>query len=361
MGSVAKMTDRTMPITSKRIPLIAAALALVLLATPALAAGKFTVVIGGKITSVETVDGPGGKMVHAKAVAEMARASGYGLSLDAGSGILSLTRGGGEVDDAFRGFKSGVTFVVDGKIVKVASKAAGGAPYVGSKDLKKVAELLGFEADLEGTVLGLTLSAGASTPAVATGVPGSGIGGDFMNIVQGAAGGTGLAGGSSPYNAPAHDGSVCGYMDSQRVLWTSTEPNVFEKETFQRLADLWSKKDGPAGNPADLQLFEKTLKGFHQKAQARLKGTKESMPPLPARPWYDASVTYLVKVDDILKLTFDMIRVMKLPEEKQKAEFEQLKKNMERIKRMDVEQKALGTTQVDETYGVRERNGCSPP
>lgn len=330
-----------------------------------LAAGKFTVVIGGKITSVETVDGPGGKMVHARAVAEMAKASGYGLSLDAGSGILSLTRGGGDVDDAFRGFKGGVTFVVDGKIVKVASKAAAGAPYVGAKDLKKVAELLGFEADLEGTVLGLTLAAGSGT-AVASGgnnavpgLPGNGIGGDFMNIVQGAAGGTGLAG--SPYNAPAHDGSVCGYMDSQRVLWTSTEPNVFEKETFQRLADLWSKKDGPAGNPADLQLFEKTLKGFHQKAQARLKGTKESMPPLPARPWYDASVTYLVKVDDILKLCFDMIRVMKLPEDKQKAEFEQLKKNIDRIKRMDVEQKALGTTQVDETYGVRERNGCSPP
>jgi hypothetical protein len=325
------------------------------------------VVIGGKISSVETVDGPGGaKMVHAKAVADMARASGFGLSLDAGSGIISLTRGGGEVDDGFRGFKGGVTFVIDGKIVKVASKAAAGAPYIGSKDLRKIAESMGFEADLDGTVLALTLAAG-SNPAVANaggntgipGLPGGGVDNDFMNIVQGAAGGTGLAG--SPYQAPRHDGSVCGYMDSQRVLWGSTEPNVFEKETFQRLADLWSKKDGPAGNPADLQLFEKTLKGFHQKAQARLKGTKESTPPLAARPWYDASVTYLVKVDDILKLTFDMIRVMKLPEDKQKAEFEQLKKNMERIKRMDVEQKALGTTQVDETYGVRERNGCSPP
>lgn len=338
---------------------------------PALAAGKFTLVIGGKITSVETVVGPKGvKMVHARAVAELARASGFGLSLDAGSGIVSLTRGGGDVEGAFRGFKSGVTFVVDGKIVKVASKAAGGAPYVAAKDLKKVAELMGFEADLEGTVLALTPAAGAggSGTAVASGgaghdpipgLPGGGLGSDFMNVVKNAAGGTGIAG--SPYSAPSHDGSVCGYMDSQRELWTATEPNAFEKQTFQRLADLWSKKDGPAGNPADLQLFERTLKGFHQKAQARLKGTRDSNPPMPARPWYDASVTYLVKVDDILKLCFDMIRVMKLPEDKQKAEFEQLKKNIDRIKRMDTEQKALGTVQVDETYGVRERNGCTPP
>ena len=68
-----------------------------------------------------------------------------------------------------------------------------------------------------------------------------------------------------------------------------------------------------------------------------------------------------MKVDDILKLSFDMIRVMKLPPDKQQAEADQLKKNIDRIKRMDTEQKALGTTQVDETYAVRERNGCTPP
>lgn len=329
-----------------------AAVAFLLLAMPAVvaAAGKFTLVIGGKITSVETSDG---KLVHAKALAEMARAGGFGLSLDAGSGIVSLTRGGADVDDGFRGFKTGVTCVIDGKIVKVASKAVGGAPYIASQDLKKIAELLGFEADLEGTVLALTPGSGASSPVVTSKSPemGGGLGSDFMKVVAGASG----------QAAPAHDGSVCGYMDSQKVLWLSTEPNALEKETFQRLADLWSDKKGPKGNRADLDLFEKTLKGFHAKATTRLKGTRDSSPPAPARAWYDASVTYLMKVDDILKLSFDMIRVMKLPEDKQKAEFEQLKKNMERIKKMDTEQKAIGTTQVEETYAVRERNGCSPP
>lgn len=330
---------------------------------PALAAGKFTVVIGGKITSVETVDGAGGKMVHAKALGDMARASGFGLSLDAGTGIISLTRGGADVDDAFRGFKTGVTFVIDGKIVKVSSKSVAGMPYIGAQDLKKVSELMGFEADLEGAVLALTPSAApANNTGGAAALPGGGMNSDFMKLVQGASGQTGLTGGAASYTAPAHDGSVCGYMDSQKVLWLSTEPNALEKETFQKLADKWTDKANKGkGNRGDLELFEKTLKGFHGKATARLTGTRDSNPPAPARAWYDASVTYLVKVDEILKLSFDMIRVMKLPEDKQKAEFEQLKKNIDRIKKMDTEQKAIGTTQVEETYAVRERNGCSPP
>jgi hypothetical protein len=182
------------------------------------------------------------------------------------------------------------------------------------------------------------------------------VGGDIMRLMSGGMGGTG-----AQATAPPHDGSVCGYMDSQKVLWSATEPNAFEKETFQRMADLWSKKDKTPGNKADLELFERTLAGFHEKAKARLKGTLESKPPAAAIPWYDASVNFLKKVDDILKLAFDMIRVMKLPEDKQKAEFEQLKQNIERIKKMDTEQKALGTTQVNETYKVRERNGCAPP
>lgn len=356
-----------MPITRKRIAPFVFLLALLLLATQALAGGKFTLVIGGKITAVEALDA---KLVHARAVGEMAKAGGFGLSLDAGTGIVSLTRGGGDVEEGWKGFKSGVTFVVDGKIVKVVSKASAGAPYVSSNDLKKLAQLMGFEADLDGTVLALTPDASGGSTTVATnsggganghkGVPGlpsgDAIGGDIARLMSGGLGGT-----PATATAPAHDGSVCGYMDSQRVLWSATEPNVFEKETFQRMADLWSKKDKSKGNMADLELFERTLKGFHAKAQQRLKGTLESKPPAAAIPWYDASVNFLKKVDDILKLCFDMIRVMKLPEDKQKAEFEQLKKNIERIKKMDTEQKALGTTQVDETYRVREANGCSPP
>jgi len=315
-----------------------------------MAAGKFTLVIGGKITSVETT--ADGKMVHAKAVAEMAKAAGFGLSLDAGTGIVSLTRGGADVDEAFRGFKSGVTFVVDGKIVKVASKAVAGAPYIASADVKKLSELMGFEADLQGSVLALSGGGGGAAPAGS-----GGMNTDLMKIVAGATGQTGLTGG-----APAHNGTVCGYMDSQKVLWLSTEPSALEKETFQKLADLWSDKANKGkGNRGDLELFEKTLKGFHAKATTRLNGTRDSNPPAPARPWQEVSVTYLQKVDQILKLSFDMIRVMKLPEDKQKAEFEQLKKNIEIIKKMDTEQKAIGTTQVEETYAVREKNGCSPP
>ena len=323
------------------------------------AAGKFTIVIGGKITSVESVDGSGGgKLVHAKAVAEMAKAAGFGLSLDAGTGIVSLTRGGTDVDNAFRGWKSGVTFVVDGKIVKVSSKAVAGAPYIASADLKKISELMGFEADLEGTVL--ALSGGGGAVAAATPIlQGGGMNSDLLRAMGG---GTLPGMGGATATAPTHDGSVCGYMDSQKVLWSATEPNALEKETFQKLADQWSdKKNKGKGNRADLELFEKTLKGFHTKATTRLNGTRDSSPPAPARAWYDASVTYLVKVDQILKLSFDMIRVMKLPEDKQKPEFEQLKKNIDLIKKMDTEQKAIGSAQVEATYAVREQNGCSPP
>lgn len=369
-----------MPITRTRIRVPRTALqalaVTLLLASGGLAwaaGGKFTIVIGGKIRSVEAVDGgPAGKMVHARAVGELARVAGWGMSFDAGSGVVSVTRGENAVDDAFRGFKGSVTFVVDGKITRVASKIVAGVPYVAGKDVKKIAETMGFEADLDAGAGVLALTGGGGSRSVGsadadgrgvTGRGGAGLADD--PIVRAITGGlrAGADGASvPPVGAPPHDGSVCGYLDSQKALWLSTEPSREEKERIKRLADYFEEtKNQPGGNPADLDELERVLRGFDAKVQRRLSGTRDSNPPAAAAEWQRGAVRFVSKTSEVLALSFDLIRVMRLPPDRQKNELEAFKKGVDKIKRLDNEHKALGTEANDLIFAVRGRNRCGPP
>lgn len=365
-----------MPITRTRIRVprtalqaLAAAFVLASAGLAAAAGGKFTLVIGGKIRSVEAVDGgKAGKMVHGRAVGEMARAAGFGMSFDAASGVISVDRGEKKVDDALKGFKGSVTFVVDGKITKVGSKVVAGAPYVAAKDLKKIAEALGFAADLDtgAGVLALTggggggIAAGGPRTGGASGSTRGGPDDDLMRIVSGAAG-AGLPAAAGE-GAPPHDGSVCGYLDSQKVLWLSTEPSWDEKERIKKLADYFEKtKNQPGGNPADLDELERVLRGFDAKVQRRLTGTRDSRPPAPAAEWQRGAVRFLGKTSEILALSFDLIRVMRLPRDQQEKEIESFKKGVDKIKKLDKEHLALGTEINDLIVSVRNRNRCGPP
>src|SRR5688500_653618 len=96
MGTVAKKTERTMPTTIRRIALGA----LLMISPLALAAARFTLVVDGKIASVESE----GSLVSAKAIAELAKQAGSGLSFDAAAGVISIAKGPA-VDADLKGFK----------------------------------------------------------------------------------------------------------------------------------------------------------------------------------------------------------------------------------------------------------------
>src|SRR3954470_44743 len=138
MGMVAKITEKMMPSTGTRIlrpgPWAAqAAIFTLLLATSAWAAAKFTLVLGGKISSEDALDDKAGKLVSANAIGDLARAAGgMGVSFDADAGVVSVNHDGGAVAEKISGFKgAAVTFVIDGKITRVTAKmGADGVPFL---------------------------------------------------------------------------------------------------------------------------------------------------------------------------------------------------------------------------------------
>src|SRR5438309_4118705 len=132
MGIVAKKMERTMPTIPDRIrPLRRWAQALVLgaLVGSASAASRYSLVIDGKIVSVDALDSKAGKLPSLDALAELAKAlPGASLSADASAGVISISRAGGGSIASLGGFKQGpLTIVVDGKIQKSSCKTAGAA------------------------------------------------------------------------------------------------------------------------------------------------------------------------------------------------------------------------------------------
>jgi hypothetical protein len=328
------------------------------------AASRFTLVVDGKIVTVGALDAAGGRMPSLDALSELTKAlPGASLSADAGSGVVSISRAGaGGVAASLGGFKAGaLTIVVDGKIQKSSCKTAAGAAYLPAKDLAKVAGALGFKADLDAGAGVLALGS-PSAPAVAaataepTGRPAYGMNGTFMQSIA-------AGGGSSTAATSSGGGSVCTYMDQQKVIWLATEPSQDEKETFQRLASLWTEgqKNHAKGNPADLKLFEDTLRGFDSKVRQRLQGTKDSNPPAAAQAWKEVSLEFLENTEQIMTLALDLVRVEKEPDAQQRAEIDSFKNNIEKIKKLQVQNQSIGTNQVTETVRVRQDNGCAPP
>ena len=338
----------------------------------ALAAPKFTLVIGGKITSEDALEDRGGRMVSAKAVADLARAAGgMSVAFDAEAGVVSITHDGGAVAEKLAGFKgAAITFVVDGKITRVPAKVgAEGVPYLAAKDLKKIAEALGYVADLDaaGSVLALTPKAAAATKtAAATTEPAAtpeqswGLNGTFMKSV---------AAGSSGATKTSGGGDVCSYLDGQKVVWLATEPSEEEKSAFKNLAAIFTanEKLAKAGkgkeikvNKGDLQLLEKTLRSFSSKVDQRAAGTKNSNPPEGAKEWYSISVDFLDKVQAAMKLSMEIVNEYKLPDAKQPKK-EVFEKQHKRLQQLNTEIQAAGTQEVEIVTTVREGNDCGPP
>lgn len=338
----------------------------------ALAAPKFTLVIGGKITSEDALEDKGGRMVSAKAVADLARAAGgMSVAFDAEAGVVSITHDGGAVAEKLSGFKgAAITFVVDGKITRVPAKVgAEGVPYLAAKDLKKIAETLGYVADLDaaGSVLALTpkREAAAETATVATEAAATpeqswGLNGTFMKSV---------AAGSSGATKTSGGGDVCSYLDGQKVVWLATEPSDEEKSAFKNLAAIFTanEKLAKAGkgkeikvNKGDLQLLEKTLKSFSSKVDQRTAGTKNSNPPEGAKEWYSISVDFLDKVQAAMKLSMEIVNEYKLPDAKQPKK-EVFEKQHKRLQQLNTEIQAAGTQEVEIVTTVREGHDCGPP
>ncbi len=347
MGTVAKTTERTMPTTIRRI-----ALAALFLAWPALAAARFTVVVDGKIASVDAQ----GTLVSAKAVTELAKLSGHGVSFDPAAGVVSVTKGGGAVDDGFKSFAgTSFTFVVDGKIVKAAGKSVGGVPFLASKDVEKIAKAMGFQAELDAAAG--VLAATKPAPAAASGggtTASFGLDGSFLKSVGGA---SSAAAGASSGNP------VCAYMDDMRITWLATEPTPEEKNTFKNLAKVFDEKrrKKAKGTPEELKVLEDTLKGFNAKVQQRIQGTKDSTPPSGAEPWKSVSMEFLEKVDAVMRISLDLCRIYKLPKDKQDRELEKAKKYVDELPKLNSAVQSIGARQVEETIRVRDANGCSPP
>lgn len=332
-----------------------------------LAGPKFTLVVSGKITTVDALAAPGGNLVSVRAVGELVKSvPGATVSADKETGVVSISRegvAGGSADaTALIGFRAGaLTFVVDGKILKSSVKLSNGGVYFPAKDLKKLAETLGFAAELDGgaAVLALTPKAAPASATVAAGSggqPSYGLDGTFM-------GGVAEAAGAAAGGVNTGDGSVCAYMDGMKTLWLATEPSSDERDTLKKLATVFQtqSKNKQKGNPADLKLLESTLRGFDSKLQRRLLGTRDTQAPAGAEPWRSVSVEFLEKVDQVMRISFDLVRVMKLPEDKQKAEGKKPVQNAERLHALNAEVQSIGTRQVTETVSVRESNGCSPP
>lgn len=379
MGTVAKKTERTMPITPAILTLnhaLRAVLVVVLclsLPLAAMAGPKFTLVVSGKITTVDAMQAPGGNLVSVRAVGELVKSvPGTTMSADKETGVVSITRnapvlGATDAGNLLAGLKAGpLTFVVDGKIQKSTVKLSNGGVFLPVKDLKKLAESLGFAAELDAgaSVLALTQKAApaSATPAAATPPAGGeerpsfGLNGTFM---EGVASASGAAAG--PVNTG--DGSVCGYMDGMKTLWLATEPTSEERDTLKRLTTVFQaqSKKKQKGNPADLKLLETTLKGFDAKLQRRYAGTRDTPAPAGAEAWRNVSVEFLEKVDQVMRISFDLVRVMKLPKDKAEAEGQKPIKNAQRLQALNAEVQAIGARQVTETVEVRESNGCAPP
>ncbi len=350
-------------------------------AAPDAAAARFTLVIDGRIVPVETLAGVKGTWVQAAALAELARARpGTDLAVDPSSGVVSLTRGGtGSIDDRFTGFSvSTLTLVVDGKILPLPAKVAGGgarsgSAYVEPVSLKRAAEAIGFSTDLAGSVLALTgTGAGAPRSAASTETPSGGgdrapaygLQGSLFRHVAGAAGGARGAGGrTGDRSAPGGDGSVCAYLDSMKALWLETEPTESEKAAFQTFADLWEKarRDGRPGDPTDLQRFERALRDFDNKVKRRSEGTRRGAAPPAASEWHDAAVAFLGKVEATLATGFELIRIFHLPPEKQEAERPRSDGLLAKLKGLEVEVQSTGNRANDAVVRVRLRHGCGPP
>ncbi len=375
MGTIAKKTERTMPSTGiailrPRSTLLQAVIA-VFVSSVALAAPKFTLVIGGKITSEDALEDKGGRRVSVKAVADLARAAGgMSVAFDAEAGVVSITHDGGAVAEKLSGFKgAAITFVIDGKITRVPAKVgAEGVPYLAAKDLKKIAEALGYVADLDaaGSVLALTPKSAAatvtaaSTEPVATPEQSWGLNGTFMKSV---------AAGSSGATKTSGGGDVCSYLDGQKVVWLATEPSDAEKSAFKNLAAIFTanEKLAKAGkgkdikvNKGDLQLLEKTLKSFSSKVDQRTAGTKNSNPPEGAKEWYSISIDFLDKVQAAMKLSMEIVNEYKLPDAKQPKK-EVFEKQHKRLQELNTEIQAAGTQEVEIVTTVREGHDCGPP
>lgn len=386
MGTVAKKTERTMPITVRILPprRPAASLLLLLACTflgvvAAPAAGRadgFTLVTGGKIVTVDVLPGTP-RHVSGQAIVELVRAApGRSLAVEPGTGVLSITADGGTVAPRLEGFPARttqMTVVVGGKIATSPVRVSKGVPYLPVRSLKVIAERIGFAAELDekagvmaltpptAVAGGGTAGGGASAGAAAgaTPRPSWGLNGTFMESVSsGAAGGpaTGFSGGRG-------GGDVCGYMDRMKTLWVSTEPSYEEKETLKQLANLFQAqaKSKAQGNPADIKRLEAVLRSFDGKLQRRLGGTAGATAPAGAEAWHGASVEFLEKVDQVMRISFDLIRVMKLPKDEALKEGDKPKQNVDRLKRLNAEVQSIGTRQVQETHAVRAAHGCSPP
>lgn len=359
MGMVAKKTERTMPITPRIVTLNHALRAVVIAAfvvslpLAAVAGPKFTLVVSGKITTVEAMQAPGGNLVSVRAVGELVKSvPGTVMSADKETGVVSITRNANAVgapDGAklLDGLKAGaLTFVVDGKIQKSSVKLSNGGVFFPAKDLKKLAESLGFAAELDAGASVLALSQKAAPAAATAAAPPTG--GDDVS-------------GSS--RVDTGDGSVCGYMDGMKTLWLATEPTGEERDTLKRLTTVFQaqSRKKEKGNPGDLKLLESTLKGFDAKLQRRFAGTRGTPAPPGAEDWRAVSVEFLEKVDEVMRISFDLVRVMKLPKDKAEAEGQKPIKNAKRLQALNVEIQAIGARQVTETVDVRASNGCSPP
>lgn len=344
------------------------------------APAKFTLVIGGKITSEPALQERGGILVSARAVSDLARAAGdVGLSADAEAAVVSITHGRGEIADAWRGWKgSAITFVIDGKITRVPAHASEGVPYLAPKDLKRIAESLGFSADLdagagvlalgrksgERPVGGGEADSGASAPHEDA-RPSYGMNGTFMQSIAGAAGSAGHA---HPVTAGGGSGGdVCGYLDRMKDLWCETEPSAEEKSTMDRLARLFQENEKKVkkgqkvqGNPADLKALEDTLKSFDAKVRRRLEGTKDSHPPAGAQEWYDTSMEFLDDTEAVMKLSLELVNIYKQPPAKQKSK-EEIQKMHKRLKSLNQQVQGLGAKENELILEVRTANGCGGP
>ncbi|HVO30627.1 MAG TPA: hypothetical protein VMV18_07820 [bacterium] len=345
-------------------------------ARPAVAAAKFTLVLGGKITAEDALDDKSGKLVSIKAVIDLAKSAGnVSVTSDADAGVVSITHDSGAVPEAIAGWKApGVTFVVDGKITKSSARVVSGVPYVGAKDLKKIAEALGYSADLDtgAGVLALTpkaagggsVAAGGGPEPAETKRPSYGLNGTFMQSIQQSSASAAQHGATAGHPAAGGGGNVCAYLDRMKAVWCDTEPSPEEKSTADRLAKLFQDNEKKVkagqkvqGNPADLKALEDLLKSFNEKVQRRIQGTKAEQPPAGAEEWYQTSVEFLDDVDQTMKLSFQLVDIYKTDPKKQPKK-EDIQKLHKRLQSLNQQVQAIGARENDIIVQVREAHGC---
>ncbi len=349
------------------------------LARPASATETFSLVIGGRLHDVETLqDLSLGRLVSAALLNVVASTDGK-ISVDTrpDRGHIVIATGAEQpVNKPIRGFKTArITFILDGTPITAQGKLVSGVPFLPIDTLETILTAMKFNVlySVDSRLIALNRvgdqsgsGAGASSSGErgSVGAGGQAPGGDMMEAVQqGVAGALQQMGGvSGVHTLPGSysaGGGVCGAMDELRSLWEATEPNALEKATFRALADKFQEAKDNQGTlePADVDNMVKTLARFRTKVDRRLEGTRAWNAPPETGRVKSYGVSFLESFSQAMDLAQEM---MKAIQEQDESFVDRAEDMIETLKGLEQTIQAQGTRFDKEVIRVRQTYGCGP-